>query len=324
MGSPAARGRLHRCPGGCEPLRGAGRSASAFADVAGLWYRRRELEETGLGVPSTWGELRSRHERCSRTACLTRSSCPAAARGRDNGLLPDLVPRFERSRRARARSGEPRLAQGAGRPIPPQPRRRQRLMSADVVGYEWNRRYACSPRRPRSASAAATRRRRLPGRSAFRFASSGITSASRPSPGVEGRPRAGRGTMVYGIFRQAAQPALAMRLLEASSRRRPRPYRHGHGANTCPPVGCRARGAPAGIPEPDRRPPRPCGDAADRRLPARLGAAPGDARGGAHGRLGPRRRRADGGADRSDHGAAIVDGGGGHRRPPSSETVARG
>ena len=32
---------------------------SAFADVAGLWYRRRELEETGLGVPSTWGELRS-------------------------------------------------------------------------------------------------------------------------------------------------------------------------------------------------------------------------------------------------------------------------
>src|SRR5438094_9740949 len=32
---------------------------SAFADVAGLWYRRRELERVGVSPPTTWSELRS-------------------------------------------------------------------------------------------------------------------------------------------------------------------------------------------------------------------------------------------------------------------------
>src|SRR5918996_3406427 len=33
-------------------------AVSAFADVAGLWYRRRELERFGLDPPTTWAQLR--------------------------------------------------------------------------------------------------------------------------------------------------------------------------------------------------------------------------------------------------------------------------
>ena len=69
--------------------------------------------------------------------------------------------------------------------------------------------------RRRSASGGATRPRRWRPPSASRCASSGITSASRRSRRSQAvHPASVAGTMVYGIFRQAAQPALAMRLLE--------------------------------------------------------------------------------------------------------------
>ena len=202
----------------------AGRSASRRSRTSpGSGTGVASSRKRGSGFPPHGESCAARHERCSRTACLTRSSCRRLARGRDNGLLPDLVPRLERSRRARARRGEPRLAQDRTGVRFLRSLVDDGLMSADVVGYEWIVPYACSPRGRRSASAAATRRRRLPGRSAFRFASSGITSASRPSPGSEGRPRAWQGRWCTGSSVRQLSPRSRCASSRTSSRRRPSP-----------------------------------------------------------------------------------------------------
>ncbi len=70
---------------------------SAFADVAGFWYRRRELEAIGAEPPATWAELRAV------ARALVRERPPAPDRHarrlagrRDDRVLPDLVPRLER------------------------------------------------------------------------------------------------------------------------------------------------------------------------------------------------------------------------------------
>ena len=263
----------------------AGRSASAFADVAGLWYRRRELEETGLGVPSTWGELRSAARALLENGMPHPIVMPGGSRGGEttayclisflasNGadvLVPEGVS-LDSRKTARVRFLRSLVDDG--------------LMSADVVGYEWDRPVRLLAEGEAAISfggsyEAATLARALgvPLRKLWDH----VGFAPIPG-GPKGARERGRDDGVRDLPSGSSARA---RDAPPRGRRRaggPRPYRHGHGPNTCPPVGCRARGAPAGIPEPDRRPPRPCGDAADHaRLPARS-FAPGDARGGAHG-----------------------------------------
>ena len=88
-------------------------------------------------------------------------------------------------------------------------------MAADVVAYEWNSRSGSSPRAtPRSASAGRTSPG--PGR-APRHApprSSGATSASSVPAGPHGLPGPASQARCLRVFRQAEQPAVAMRLLE--------------------------------------------------------------------------------------------------------------
>ena len=223
MGSPAARGRLHRCPGGCEPLRGRTFGVSAFADVAGLWYRRRELEETGLGVPSTWGELRS-----AARALLENGMplvMPGGSRGGEttayclisflasNGadvLVPEGVSLD--SRETAQASGFLRSLVDDG------------LMSADVVGYEWDR-----PVRLLAEEAAisfggsyeaATLARALgvPLRKLWDHV------GFAPIPGVrKGRPRAWQGRWCTGSSVRQFSPRSRCASSRTSSRRRPSP-----------------------------------------------------------------------------------------------------
>ena len=89
-------------------------------------------------------------------------------------------------------------------------------MSADVVGYEWDRPVRLLAEGEAAISfggsyEAATLARALgvPLRKLWDH----VGFAPIPG-GPKGAPASVAGTMVYGIFRQAAQPALAMRLLE--------------------------------------------------------------------------------------------------------------
>ena len=181
-------------------------------------------------------------------------------------------------------------------------------MAEDVVGYEWNR----SARRLADGDAALSvggsyEALALAERLGVSLDELWSLVGFVPIPaGPRGSPASLTGTMVYGIFRQAAQPKLAMRLLEQVVSPRGARRHLARDRPDSPETVCRrARGARASVRRADGDDARQCGDATrDAALPTRLGPAPVDARDGAHGparcceRSAPCRR-----AHRRDHWA---------------------
>ena len=190
---------------------------SPFANVAGLWYRRRELETLGLPPPRTWSELRA----IGRAAAENGLQHPIVMTGGSKGgettaycliaflesngaevLGPEGVTLDSRATAQALRFLRSLVDDG--------------LMSPEVLGYEWTKPV----------------RLLAEGRAAISFGGSyeARTLAEAldvpldelwdhvgfmPVPaGPAGAPASVAGTMSYGIFRQALQPGLAMRLLQ--------------------------------------------------------------------------------------------------------------
>jgi multiple sugar transport system substrate-binding protein len=191
---------------------------SAFADVAGLWYRRAELERSGHGPPTTWAELRSVARAIAANGVAHPVVMPGGSRGGETTVYCLLA--FLASNGARVVEQETvtlgwRATAQALRFI-----RRlvdDGVMSRDVVGYEWNR-----PIRLLAEAQAAIS---FGGSYEALVLAEGlgvplddlwghVTFTAMPR-GPSGVSASLTGTMVYGVFRQAAQPRLAMRLLKA-------------------------------------------------------------------------------------------------------------
>ena len=190
---------------------------SPLANVAGVWYRRGELEALGVDPPTTWAELRT----VARAAARNGMRHPVVTTGGSKGgettaycliallasngvevLGPDGVTLDSRATAQALRFLRSLVEEG--------------LMSIDVLGYEW------------------TRPIRLlgDGKAAISFGGSYEARTVAEALGVPldelldhvgfipvpagpaGAPASVAGTMSYGIFRQAPQPGLAMRLLE--------------------------------------------------------------------------------------------------------------
>ena len=191
---------------------------SAFADVAGLWYRRGELESAGLEPPATWSDLR----RVARVLASNGVPRPIVMPGGSVGdettvycLVAFLASNGAKVLGRRGVSLNSRRTAQALRFL----RRlvEEGLMPTEVVGYEWNQ----------------PTRLLAQGHTAISFGGSYEARAIAEGLGVgidelwehvgfiampagpAGGPASVIGTMVYGIFRQAAQPQLAMRLLES-------------------------------------------------------------------------------------------------------------
>jgi ABC-type glycerol-3-phosphate transport system substrate-binding protein len=189
---------------------------SAFADVAGVWYRREELAAAGVDPPETWAELRTAARAVARNGIPHPIAIPGGTMGGEttaycliaflasNGahvLGPDGVT-LDSPATAQALRFLRRLVEDA-------------VMPVEVVGYEWDRplrlladgQAAMSFGGSYEAKALAERLgvplRELWDRVGF---------VAMPA-GPQGAPASVLGTMVYSIFRQAAQPRLAMRLL---------------------------------------------------------------------------------------------------------------
>ena len=190
---------------------------SAFADVAGYWYRRHDLAAVGLEPPRTWGELRTAARALVQNGHSYPIVMPGGSRGGETTayclisflasndaavLAPGGVSLGSRETAQALRFLRSLVDDG--------------LMSAEVVAYEWDR-----PIRELADGAAA-----LSFGGSYEAATLSATIGVplrdlwdhvgfAPIPGgPKGAPASVAGTMVYGIFRQAAQPALAMRLLE--------------------------------------------------------------------------------------------------------------
>jgi multiple sugar transport system substrate-binding protein len=190
---------------------------SAFADVAGFWYRRRELEAAGLQPPTTWLELRAAARALVRGNLRYPIVMPGGSRGGEttayclisflasNGaevLTPDGVTLHSRETAQTLRFLRS-LVDDA-------------LMSTDVAAYEWDRPiHLLAEDRAAISFGGSYEAATLAGALGVPLAELWDHVGFAPIPGgPRGEPASVAGTMVYGIFRQAAQPAMAMRLLQ--------------------------------------------------------------------------------------------------------------
>jgi ABC-type glycerol-3-phosphate transport system substrate-binding protein len=194
-------------------------AVSAVADVAGLWYRRRELERAGVAPAATWAQLRAAARALRAGGMAHPIVMPGGSVGGETTAYCLLAVLASNGGRVLSGGGV-----GLHSPETVQALRflrrlvDDRLMSPDVVGYEWNRPI----------------RLLAQGKAALCFGGSYEARTLAEHMGVPleelwghvgflpvpGGPRGERpasvtGGMVFGIFRQAAQPKLAMRLLES-------------------------------------------------------------------------------------------------------------
>jgi multiple sugar transport system substrate-binding protein len=208
------------------PLMDAGRAQGrtfgvhAEADVAGLWYRRAPLEALGLGPPATWSELRAAGHALAATA--GRDARPVVLPGGSKAgeaATYILLALLASNRAAVLHDGVVALDSPATIETLQFLRALvvDGVMPVEVVALEWDRPirllahgaaaicFGGSYEAPRLAEAAGLLLTELWDH--FGFA---------PVPGgPRGAPATLAGGMVYGIFRQATHPKLAMRLLEA-------------------------------------------------------------------------------------------------------------
>jgi ABC-type glycerol-3-phosphate transport system substrate-binding protein/DNA-binding transcriptional regulator YhcF (GntR family) len=206
-----------------EPIVDANRYAgrtfgvSPFANIAGFWYRRSAVEAVGLLPPRTWSELRS----VGRAVAQNGLRHPIVMTGGSKGgeTTAYCLIAFLESNGARVLAPEgitldSRATAQALRFL--RSLIDDRLMSIDVLGYEWTKPV----------------RLLAEGKAAISFGGSYETRTLAealdvpldelwdhvgfmPVPaGPAGAPATVAGTMSYVIFRQAPHPALAMRLLQ--------------------------------------------------------------------------------------------------------------
>jgi multiple sugar transport system substrate-binding protein len=206
-----------------EPLAGSNRYGGRtfgippFADVAGLWYRRGALATRGLDPPRTWAQLRS----VARSIADRKMPHPIVMPGGSKGgeTTAYCLIAFLASNGASVLEPE---GVSVGSRATVQALRYLRslieadVMTTDVVALEWNRPI----------------RLLAEGHAAISFGGTYEAQALGESLGVPHRelwqdfgfmevpagPRGTRasvaGAMIYTVFRQAAQPAMAMRLLQ--------------------------------------------------------------------------------------------------------------
>jgi multiple sugar transport system substrate-binding protein len=191
---------------------------AAVADVAGLWYRRREIESVGAGPPRTWAELRTVARALAANGTRHPVVLPGGSKGGETTaycLVAFLASNGAFVLRADAVALDSRATAQALRFL----RRlvEEGVMPPEVVAYEWNR-----PIRLLAQGQAAM---------CFGGSYEATTLAEAldvplaelwdhfgfvPVPaGPRGAAASATGGLVLGIFRQAAQPKLAMRVLES-------------------------------------------------------------------------------------------------------------
>jgi ABC-type glycerol-3-phosphate transport system substrate-binding protein/DNA-binding transcriptional regulator YhcF (GntR family) len=190
---------------------------SAFGDVAGLWYRRKELDAVGMAPPRTWPELRAVARALAENGVPHPIVMPGGSRGGETTAYCLIA--FLASNGGRVLDdghvtlGSPETAQ-ALRFV------RQLMddgfMSRDVVAYDWDRpiRLLAEGDAAISFGGSYEARKLAEGLGVSMHKLWDHVGFIAVPAGPRGTPASVTGTMVYGILRQAAQPRLAMRLLK--------------------------------------------------------------------------------------------------------------
>lgn len=189
---------------------------SAFADVAGLWYSRDELERHGLQPPTTWTELRE----VARELAGAGHATPIAIAGGSKGgettaycLIAFLASNGVEVLDAEGVKLGSRASVRALRFL--RSLVDEGLMPLDVVGYEWNQPVRLLAER-HAALILGGSYEAQPLAEALRISQPSVWEHfgfTEVPAGPSGAPASVTGGMMFGVFRQAERPELAMRLL---------------------------------------------------------------------------------------------------------------
>jgi multiple sugar transport system substrate-binding protein len=190
---------------------------SAFADVAGLWYRRRALDRAGTRAPTTWNELRAVGRALAASGLRRPIVLPGGSQGGETTAYCLIA--FLAANSARVLDGDAVTLHSAATVQALRFLRtlvEEGLIPAESVKYAWDK--------PTSMLAE--------GQAAVSFggsyAAAGIAETLGvplntlwdhvgflPMPaGPRGGPATVAGTMTYGIFSQSEQPKAALDLLK--------------------------------------------------------------------------------------------------------------
>jgi multiple sugar transport system substrate-binding protein len=206
-----------------EPLVSSNRSdgrtfgVSPFGSFAGIWYRRRELEALGLEPPVTWDELRAVARALADDGMPTPLVLPGGSKGGETTAY--CLVAFLASNGARVLDDDGIVLDSSETAKTLEYLRGligDGLVSSDVVGYEWTQ--------PVHLLAAGKAGLSVGGsyEATYLAEALGVPIAElwdhvgfvAVPAGPDGRPASVAGSMSYAIFRQAAQPQLAMSVLK--------------------------------------------------------------------------------------------------------------
>jgi multiple sugar transport system substrate-binding protein len=192
-------------------------AVQAEADVAGLWYRRDALASAGVGPPSSWDELIAAARAISRSGIPHPVVFPGGSRGGETTTYCLLALLAANGVAVIGPSGVTLDVQATSEALSLlRSLVRRRLSPPDVVGYEWDRAgRLLAHGQAAIAFGGSYEARSLAEAAALPFDSllDAFGFAAMPT-GPRGRTATLAGGMVYAVFRQAAYPELAMRLLE--------------------------------------------------------------------------------------------------------------
>jgi multiple sugar transport system substrate-binding protein len=201
---------------GANRYRGQTYGVSAFADVAGLWYRRDELARVKAQPPRTWTDLRKVVRALKRLGAKRPIVMPGGSQGAETTAYCLIA--FLASNSAAVLDGDVVTLDS---PATVEALRFLRslvedgCMPADVVAFEWDRSTAMLAEGQVAISFGGS------------YEAAGLANALGvqlaelwdhvgfvPVPaGPRGTPSCAVGTMSYGIFSQASQPRAALDLL---------------------------------------------------------------------------------------------------------------
>ena len=192
---------------------------SAFGSVAGIWYRRRELADRGLEPPRTWQQLRAVAAALVDDGIRHPLALPGGSKAGETTTYCLIA--FLASNGARVLADD-RIYLDSRRTVETLAFLRglveDRAVAPDVVRYEWTRPIRLLAERKAALSVGGSyEAQTLAEALGIPISELREHVGFIPVPaGPRGRPASVAGSMSYAIFRQAAQPHLALRVLERS------------------------------------------------------------------------------------------------------------
>jgi multiple sugar transport system substrate-binding protein len=190
---------------------------SPFADASGLWYRRDELESRRLEPPATWAELRTMGRAIAESGLQSPIAMPGGSIAGETTAYCLIAFLASNGASVLDPAGVTLSSRATGQALRYlRSLVEERIVPSEVVGYDWSQpvRFLAEGRAALSFGGiyeAQTLAETLGVTHHEIWRHYGFT---RVPAGPQGAPASVAGGMMFAVFRQAAQPRLAMALLE--------------------------------------------------------------------------------------------------------------